>query len=227
MSIYSIYKITNLVNDKVYIGFTKNTKLRFRQHIRRSKTKDGVLYGAMRKYGIDNFSFETIFQSMDREYLLQEMEPFFIKEYNSFYKNKKGYNMTIGGGGHSVPQSNETKEKLSILVKLQWENEDQSERIRNIGIEVSKKWKEEDYRNKMLEIRRKQWKDPKNSHIIEKIKSKSQKYIVYDPERNEYFVDNLKDFCKEHNLNQSCKMYAVANGKLPHYKKWRCVKVED
>jgi group I intron endonuclease len=90
--IYSIYKITNKVNNKVYIGFTQNVDKRWKNHSRSEYNRP--LYNSIRKHGIDNFTFEIIYQSKDREHTLVEMEPFFIEEYNSY---NNGYNCVKGG----------------------------------------------------------------------------------------------------------------------------------
>lgn len=60
-----IYKITNLTNNKVYIGQSINILKRFRDHKqiafdKRSHCYDYPLYRAIRKYGIENFKFEII-----------------------------------------------------------------------------------------------------------------------------------------------------------------------
>ena len=57
-----VYKITNLINGKVYIGQTvRSLEERYRGHIQRAnKGYMGKLYPAMRKYGIDNFKPEVI-----------------------------------------------------------------------------------------------------------------------------------------------------------------------
>lgn len=107
-----IYKITNLVNGKVYIGqTTQNFARRKGEHIYRFKTgeRDHKLYLAMRKYGKDSFKFEVLCCALKPEYL-DELEISFIKEYNSF---NRGYNMTCGGNG----VSEETKRKLSEIHK--------------------------------------------------------------------------------------------------------------
>ena len=59
-----IYKITNLINNKIYIGQSVDIKKRWATHKRQAfikgKEYDKYLYRAIRKYGIDNFSFEII-----------------------------------------------------------------------------------------------------------------------------------------------------------------------
>lgn len=96
-----IYKITNDVNEKVYIGKTlRSVEKRWKEHIRDSKrehTESRPLYRAMNKYGVENFHIETLEECSIE--LSEEREAFWIKEYNSFGKN--GYNATIGGDGKS------------------------------------------------------------------------------------------------------------------------------
>lgn len=56
-----IYKITNLVNNKVYIGQTKQTlKRRYAHHLSSARHRDNYLYRAMRKYKVENFKIEQI-----------------------------------------------------------------------------------------------------------------------------------------------------------------------
>lgn len=91
-----IYKITNQLNGKVYIGQSINIEHRWKEHIQEAKNgiRNYALYNAMRKYGIENFSFEIIEECSEKE--LDEKEVYYIKEYNSYYD---GYNSTLGGQG--------------------------------------------------------------------------------------------------------------------------------
>lgn len=96
MKIYTIYKATSKTTGKCYIGFDSNYPNRVRIHKSSAKTQDCKFYRAIRKYGWDDFTWEILFQSTDREYVLNAMEPHFINEYNSF---NDGYNSTLGGDG--------------------------------------------------------------------------------------------------------------------------------
>lgn len=98
MNIYSIYKITNLINSKCYIGFTTHSEDRWYNHKAYANydRKNTHLYNAMKHYGVDNFSFEVIYESTDEPHTHNVMENYFINEYDSF---NKGYNMTLGGEG--------------------------------------------------------------------------------------------------------------------------------
>lgn len=90
-----IYKITNRVNNKVYIGQTRFTvEHRFKQHLKNFNIehRKQPLYYAFAKYGVENFNVETIEECpIDK---LDEREIFWIAKYDSF---KNGYNATLGG----------------------------------------------------------------------------------------------------------------------------------
>ena len=93
-----IYKITNQINNKVYIGKTNLTiQERFKEHCRDSERKNmenRPLYRAMNKYGKENFSVEQIEECSSE--IASEREKYWIEYYNSY---KYGYNATYGGEG--------------------------------------------------------------------------------------------------------------------------------
>lgn len=111
-----IYKITNMVNGKVYIGQTNDIYTRWRKHkytYENPKENNQVIYRAMRKYGLENFSFEIILEC--EEWELNEWEIYFIEIYKSYInrKDSNGYNQNKGGGGvRGLKMSKETKEKM-------------------------------------------------------------------------------------------------------------------
>jgi group I intron endonuclease len=91
-----IYKVTNNINNKIYIGKTSHPlESRKSQHIRNSKKPKFHFHNALNKYGVDNFSWEILYEcNCEHELNIKEIE--FIQEYNSF---SIGYNMTRGGEG--------------------------------------------------------------------------------------------------------------------------------
>lgn len=92
-----IYKITNLINNKCYIGKTDihTIQERFKEHIKDSKRyTDRPLYRAFNKYGIENFTIEEIEKCDIKDSC--NREKYWIEYYGSF---KNGYNATIGGDG--------------------------------------------------------------------------------------------------------------------------------
>ncbi len=97
--VYTIYRATCKVNGKMYIGFDSAYPKRQKDHIRDAlkNKRECLFHRAIRKYGIDEFSWDILYQSFDQKHTLNEMEPHFIKEYKTF--GECGYNMTIGGEG--------------------------------------------------------------------------------------------------------------------------------
>lgn len=122
MSIYSIYKITNKINQKLYIGFTgKSIDRRLYEHCWDAQNLNRYykLHHAIRKYGAENFEIEVIYQSTDHDHTKSVMEPFFIAEYETYANDEKGYNMTEGGEGWVSSHTEETKAKISRAKKGQ------------------------------------------------------------------------------------------------------------
>ena len=91
-----IYKITNTINGKVYIGKTLETmEKRWKEHQKDSmRFTDRPLYRAMNKYGIKNFIIEVV-EEPEIE-MLSQRECYWIEYYNSYHF---GYNATLGGDG--------------------------------------------------------------------------------------------------------------------------------
>ena len=91
-----IYKYTNLINGKIYIGQTKQT-LEQRDYKHQIQLNDNTYFHrAMKKYGRDNFSLELIEDHIPFNQL-NEKEKFYIDFFESFYTTGKGYNLTQGG----------------------------------------------------------------------------------------------------------------------------------
>lgn len=91
-----IYKITNQINGKIYIGQSIDIQQRWKQHKQQVKgiRSNNKLYQAMREYGIENFLFEIIEQCEFSQQELDERQRYWIKYYNSY---ENGYNSTRGG----------------------------------------------------------------------------------------------------------------------------------
>jgi len=106
----TIYKITNLINKKIYIGQTiRGLENRWRQHRQDYKRFNSPLYKAMKKYGIENFSIEIICYCSDLDHL-NEMETHHILKNKSNHR-ERGYNCDTGG--NSKKFNDETKRKIS------------------------------------------------------------------------------------------------------------------
>lgn len=107
--IFYLYKITNLINEKIYYGRTDNIKRRWHLHktlpfhIDEKKANESPkLYRSIRKYGLDNFSFEIIKTfTMEKDCKIAEID--YIKNFNTI---KKGMNISEGGDGAGSGKNN-------------------------------------------------------------------------------------------------------------------------
>lgn len=106
-----VYKITNLINQKIYIGVSIDIEKRWKQHKNyyldsSNKEYNKYLYQDFRKYGLENFSFEVIEEVSKDE--IYDREKYWIKYFNS---SICGYNETLGGEcgslkGHCAGENN-------------------------------------------------------------------------------------------------------------------------
>lgn len=114
---FSVYKITNTVNKRCYIGSSIHPAKRWKQHINLSQNPNSPgynypLYQAFRKYGIDQFTFEILRDDFDS---IEEMEEF---EYQAIIKYQgygEGYNQTLHTHSNNICHENCQKhlEKIS------------------------------------------------------------------------------------------------------------------
>ena len=123
-----IYKITNTINGKIYIGQTKKSiDVRFKTHIYKSTYNSGYntkFYNALKKYNEKCWNIEIIEENISND-LIDEREVYWILYYNSF---NEGYNSTVGGknayivsntvkkrivNNHRKNQTEECKRKIS------------------------------------------------------------------------------------------------------------------
>lgn len=112
---FVIYKVTNKINNKFYVGYTSKlpSKYRYSGHISSMKRGSQLpLHCAMRKYGIDCFTFEILEMGENHEYGYKIAEPMYIK-----YLNPE-YNITVGGDGVTgYKHSKESVEKRVVKMR--------------------------------------------------------------------------------------------------------------
>ena len=91
-----IYKFTNKINNKIYIGQTTQTlEQRINKHLQQLDDNT-YFHRALKKYGINNFTVEIIEQNIPLTEL-DNREIYWIKYYNAYYTSNQGYNLTKGG----------------------------------------------------------------------------------------------------------------------------------
>lgn len=121
-----IYKITNKLNGKIYIGQTlKSLEERFQKHCWGTTEKDKyhmnmAIKKAIRKYGKENFTIELI-EEVNQE-LLDIREIYWISFYDSY---NKGYNCTLGGTNGATRKN-----------KLTWKEENEVIEAKFLGFSI-------------------------------------------------------------------------------------------
>lgn len=183
---YSVYKITNAVNGKAYIGITsRSTDERFNDHLSRSRNdaRFSRLYLAMRKYGVENFSVETLEQSDDSD-KTRNLETVYIKKFDCF---KNGYNCNYGGHG-AIDISDETRRRIS-----------QSNLGRKVGKEGRKNMSLSKLGNKECAKNFKDYINKGSSNPLSKY------YRIQFPDGRVKTICGIRDFCRNQNISY-CKL---------------------
>lgn len=107
-NIIGVYKITNTITGDLYVGSSKDVKLRWMQHKRPSTWNRcrNPLYKDMKQYGIDNFSFQILAEVEAEK--LKEAEQQFIETLNPTYNDRKasGWNIERQKKSHRKASNN-------------------------------------------------------------------------------------------------------------------------
>ena len=187
-----IYKSTNKITEKIYIGQTTHTlDKRIKNHIKESKIESNRPFmTSIKNYGIGNFVFEII-DSADNLNELNDKEIYWIDFYNSVSPN--GYNVTGGGQGKKM----KTTKELSRIISEGLKNSEKWQKTKNseeYKIKMEKSfigW----FRGKKFsqEHKEKIWEKNKE-RILEFNKSTSKKWIVIDENNNITRIIGKEDY---------------------------------
>ena len=231
-----IYKITNKINNKCYIGQTiKTLRIRKSQHIRNIKYKKYPLHKALYKYGLEDFSWEIICECKSRE-KLNEMECYYIDYYNS-HVSKSGYNVALGGSGgesrygEDNPQSQSyeiTDPDKNIYIIKGLNNFCKKHNLNSGTMSTVARGKRKHYKNWRCEYISEELRTKAN--IRRRLIKNTINYSVTSPAGQLVIVGEHKEhtlgsFCTQHNLNLS-SMMCVASGQRKQHKGWRCEYVD-
>jgi len=246
-----IYKATNKINGKSYIGQTIETlNERKAKHISCACLKKDNIYfhNTIKKHGKENFIWEVLTECNSLKEL-NKTEIEMIEKYNTF---ESGYNLTKGGEGrvgckhteeskkkmseatkgenngmYGKRHSKKTKEKMSESRKGErsfWYGRHLTEESKRKQSESMKGEKNPNYNKKFsIETRQKMSKATKGKYIGEK-NPRSKKYIVTTPEGEEIFVHGIIDFCRNYKKEKLdyTNLVKVAREKLKQYKGYKC-----
>ena len=208
-----IYKATNKLNGKVYVGQTTfKLEDRIKEHIKSAKRRERKYYfhKAIRKYGEDNFIWEVIAECNSKEEL-NKTEIEMIRKYNAF---GTGYNLSIGGEGNSgLIHSAETRKKLSM-----YRGERGSFYGKHHTKEVIKRISESQKGIKGF-----------NYGKYGQKSSIARRYIITTPEGKEFLVHGLADFCRNYKVEKlyHANLVKVANGERKHHKGYGCKRIYE
>jgi group I intron endonuclease len=185
--ISGIYKIENLINHKIYIGQSKDIFSRWKQHLERNRKNKSLLYRAFNKYGYENFSFEIIKETYDRNY----WEIFLIQLYKST-DEKYGYNISIGGDGGDLGP--ECRKRISESLKGHAVSEETKKKISKankgkVSPIKGKKFSEET-RKKMSDWQKGLKRGPRSDKIKIKISNKLKGHVLSQETKNKISLAN-------------------------------------
>jgi group I intron endonuclease len=118
-----LYKILCTINQKVYIGQTIDISKRWSQHRNEARKEEPsmIINRAMKKHGIENFTFEIIATTLNQENA-NNIETELVKQYESHISTGKGYNVSLGG--FNAPKTEEWKK----AVRESWDSHSQEEK---------------------------------------------------------------------------------------------------
>jgi group I intron endonuclease len=183
-----IYKITNNINGKFYIGKTKDVKNRWKTHLSLVGKKRHPLYDAILHYGKDNFTVDVI--DNGDEFIIDQLEIEWIEKTNAI---NEGYNMTIGGTGGDTftNKSDELKE----ITRVRLSEKSKISNAKNIETHrenTKKLWEDDEYRKKVIDgVRRNA-----ESNEYRKRVGDSVREMLKNPEMRKKWSD-----CKKGNKN--------------------------
>lgn len=211
-----IYKITNILNGKVYIGKSINIQERWKNHKR--VPNDGMaIHKAMKKYGIHNFIFEVLEECSKEQ--LDAKESYWIKYYNSYLG--EGYNATPGGEGASHPVKISNDELILIIKDLQ----DNKLSIK----EISNKYKVSSTTISTINTGNSRRIEgisyPIRSSVITNCPSKEELYrLLLNTQGDIYIIANqynvhymtVRGWCDKYNLPKTRKDYGYIDKQLYH-----------
>lgn len=114
-NVCGIYCIENVINNKKYIGQSKNIRRRFWVHIhtlRKNEHCNKHLQMAWNLYGCEAFNFYIIEECLQKD--LDDREKYYIMKYNTL---RNGYNLNAGGQG--IPEYKHTEEEIEKMIQIQ------------------------------------------------------------------------------------------------------------
>lgn len=125
----SIYKITNLITNQLYIGQSSNIERRFYDYKTLNCKVQHLLYNSLLEYKIENHKFEIIATCINE--LADSLEIYFIKYYKSYYYSNKIIGLNLKLGGRNSKLDIEMRNKISISLTGKTKSEESKNKMTN------------------------------------------------------------------------------------------------
>ncbi len=202
-----IYKITNKINGKFYIGKTRDINKRWIEHLSKVGKKRHPLYDSILHYGKENFIIEIVDEA--EPHLINELEKEWIRKTNAI---ELGYNFTEGGtGGDTFSNLSEDKKEERRLKNSKASKISNAKNIELHRQNSKKLWEDENYRNKVITSLKNRINDP-----VYKLKfSQSMKKTLMNSEMLKIWSE-----CKKGNKNGRWLGYVIVTDLEGNEKKY-------
>lgn len=224
MNEFVIYKITNTVNNKIYVGQTiRGLKKRIMQYRNNLGGGQHALKNAISKYGIDNFLFEEILVCFNKNDL-NYFEKYFIDKLSSLYPH--GYNLTTGGNSNfNFTEQTIIKMSNAKKGKPAWNKGKKGSIPWNKGkFGVLKQSKESNIKRKRFGIDNHFYGKKHSEITINKISSKKKGLVPYNLNKNKIckikekiicVYEDIRELSKE-GFSSSCILKCCRNERKKH-----------
>lgn len=234
-----IYLITCKANSKQYVGSAVNLQKRWHDHcrdLRENKHHNPYLQRAWKKYGERAFEWQVLEYTSKAQ--LIEREQYWIDILHTV--KPSGFNICPVAGStlgkqHSLEaraKMSETRKKLtprkqtpeerakrSATMRGKKKSPEHIEKMRASQLGKKRPYRDANYREKISKAHKGRKHTPEHAEKVANTKRKT--YIVTSPDGIETTIHGMRRFCREYGLCQS-NMTAVAKGKKPHHKGWKC-----
>ena len=192
-----IYKITNNINGKFYVGQSIDIQRRFLEH-KTQKNSRIILDKAIQKYGAENFSLEVLEKCSKEQ--LNEKEQYWILKLNAI---EKGYNLSLGGNQQSIGENNgraRLTEQDVIRIRQAYNNHEKQR-------EVYKEFQDKTTFNNFQSV----WQGLTWKHIMPEVfTEENKKYYIYENSRggkgsSAIFTDEEVVMLRQRYVNENAK----------------------
>lgn len=222
----SIYLIRNLINDKVYVGQTRQKiETRFSYHrsmLRAEKHDNDYLQKAWNKYGEKSFEFSILEDGIESQENLNQKEIYYISEYAATDR-LHGYNLREGGNASKFSQ--DAIKSISMAQKKRFTRPEERKRLSDKAVV---RYKTEEGKKFASERSKQTWKNHRDK-MLQLLSVAREKAVMARAKHYNGFISpdgrihknifNLRAFCRNNGLTYS-SMQRVNWKQLNHHRGW-------